>query len=123
MLAANPCFDKDSKRRFLINKKKFPNVEEQVRVAALGHHSHFIPNPPGHYQLGIESYEQIGPLVHNTSEKDEIERTKSLSQMGRQGRINFASKEMADCFRPKATHRVVVEFKQALKHGILFFGY
>ena len=41
--------------------------------------------------------------------------------MGRQGGINFASKEMAYCFRPKASHRVV-EFKEALKHGIFFFG-
>ena len=42
--------------------------------------------------------------------------------MGRQGGINFASPEMADRYRPKASHRVVVEFKEALKHGIFFFG-
>ena len=122
LLATNPCFDKDNKRRFLGIEKLFPNGQKQIRVAALGGHSHFIPNPPGHYQLGIESYKQIGPLVHNTSEKDKIERSKFLSQMGRRGGINFASLEMADCYRPKASHRVVVEFKEALKHGIFFFG-
>ena len=41
--------------------------------------------------------------------------------MGRRGGINFASPEMTDCYCPKASHRVVVEFKEALKHGIFFF--
>lgn len=122
LLATNPRFDKDEKRRFLVIEKMFPNGDKQIRVAALGGHSHYIPNPPGHYQLGIESHGQIGPLVHNTSEKDKIERSNFLSQMGRQGGINFASRKMADCFRPNASHRVVVDFEQALKHKIFFFG-
>ena len=53
LLATNPCFDKDKERRFLVIEKLFPNGEKQIRVAALGGHSQFIPNPPGHYQLGI----------------------------------------------------------------------
>jgi hypothetical protein len=60
--------------------------------------------------------------VHNTNEKEKIERSKFLSQMGRRGGINVASAEMADCYRPKDSHRVVVEFKKAFKHGIFFFG-
>ena len=60
--------------------------------------------------------------MHNTSEKDKIERSKFLSQMGRRGGINFASPEMADLYRPRASHRVVIEFKEALKHGIFFFS-
>ena len=122
LLATNPRFDKDGKRRFLVIEKMFPNGDKQIRVAALGGHSHYIPNPPGHYQLGVESHGQIGPLVHNTSEKDKIERSNFLSQMGRQGGINFASRKMADCFRPNASHRVVVDFEQAIKHKIFFFG-
>ena len=42
--------------------------------------------------------------------------------MGRRGEINVASPEMAGRYRPKDSHRVVVEFKEALKHGIFFFG-
>ena len=60
--------------------------------------------------------------MQNTIEKDKIERSKSLSQMERRGGINFASPEMADLYRPRASHRVVVEFKEALKHGIFLFG-
>ena len=60
--------------------------------------------------------------MHNTIEKDKIERSKFLSQMGRRGGINFASPEMADLYRPRASHRVVIEFKEALKHGIFFFS-
>ena len=42
--------------------------------------------------------------------------------MGRGGGINVASPEMADLYRPKDSHRFVVEFKEALKHGIFLFG-
>ena len=42
--------------------------------------------------------------------------------MGRRGGVNFASPEMADRYRSKASHRVVVEFKGALKYGTFFFG-
>ena len=59
--------------------------------------------------------------MHNTNEKDKIERSKFLSQMGRRGGINVASPEMADRYRPKDSHRVVVEFKEALKHEIFYF--
>ena len=59
--------------------------------------------------------------MHNTSEKDKIERSKFLSQMGRREGINFASPEMTDRYSPKASHRIVVEFKEALKHEIFFF--
>ena len=55
LLATNPCFDKDNKRRFLVIEKLFPNGQKPIRVAALGGHSHFIPNPPGHFQLGIQT--------------------------------------------------------------------
>ena len=42
--------------------------------------------------------------------------------MGRRGEINVASPEMAGRYCPKDSHRVVVEFKEALKHGTFFFG-
>ena len=55
LLATNPCFDKDNKRRFLVIEKLFPNGQKPIRVAALGGHSHFIPNSPSHFQLGIQT--------------------------------------------------------------------
>ena len=66
LVAVNPAYDKDEKRKFLVIERFFPNRERGTYIAALAAHSLPVISPPGHYQLGIESLTQLEPLVHNT---------------------------------------------------------
>ena len=93
-----------------------------VSVAALGGHSVFIANPIGQYQLGAEFLDIYGQLVLNTSAKKQIEDSGFLSQQGRKGGINLATKQVADQYCPSASHRIVICVKECLAKGIFFFG-
>ena len=66
LVAVNPAYDQDGKRKFLVIERFFPNGERGTYIAALAGHSLPVISPPGHYQLGIESLTQLEPLVHNT---------------------------------------------------------
>ena len=120
--ATNPAYDKNHKRRFVVTEKIHPDGNVIVSIAALGGHSILIPNPVGQYQMGAESLDIYGQLVHNTSAKEQIEESGFLSQQGRQGGINLATQQVADQYRPSASHRIVIRAKECLAKGIFFFG-
>ena len=122
LVAVNPIYDRDGKRRFLVMEKFFPNGERGTYIAALGGHSLPVISPPGHYQLGIESLSQLEPLVHNTSSKDEIVKSGFLSRQGRTGGINLCSERNSRLFRPSASDTTIIHVRDCLKLGILFFG-
>ena len=106
----------------MVIEKIFPDGQKIERVAALRGHSKKVLNPPGHYQLGVESLSQLAPLVHNTSAVGPIIESKFLSQQGRKGGINLVSKKKEACYRPGATHAAVIDIELSVKMEILFFG-
>ena len=117
LVAVNPVFDKNHKRRFLAFEKILPNGQRIERVAALGGHSKRILRPPGYYQLGKEALSQLAPLVHNTSAMGPIQKAGFLSRQGRIEEINFISKEKEACYRPEATHAAVINTDLSIKMG------
>ena len=122
LAATSPAYDKNNKRRFAVIENIHADGNVIVSVAALGGHSIFIPNPIGQYQMGAESLDIYGQLVHNTSAKKQIEESGFLSQQGRKGGINLATMQVADQYRPMASHRIVIRAKECLARGIFFFG-
>ena len=99
LTVTSPAYDKNNKRRFVVIENIHPDTNVIVSVAALGGHSIFIPNPIGQYQMGAESLVIYEQLVHNTSAKKQIEESGFLSQQGRKGGINFATKQVAKQYR------------------------
>ena len=72
--------------------------------------------------MGAELLDIYGQLVHNTSAKKQIEESGFLSQQGRKGGIKLATKQVADQYRPLASHQIVICAKECLARGIFFFG-
>ena len=120
LVAVNPAYDKDEKRKFLVIERFFPNRERGTYIAALAGHSLPVISPPGHYQLGIESLTQLEPLVHNTSSKDKIIKSGFLSRQGRTGGINLCFKRNSRLFRPSASDTLFIHVRDCLKLGLLF---
>ena len=120
LTVTSPAYDKNNKRRFVVIKNIHPDTNVIVSVAALGGHSIFIPNPIGLYQMGAELLDIYGQLVHNTSAKKQIEESGFLSQQGRKGGIKLATKQVADQYRPLASHQIVICAKECLARGIFF---
>ena len=62
---------------------------EERRVAALGGHGFYVPNPQGLKLIDKENVEFLAPLIHET---DAREGCGFLSAMSCEGGINFTSK-------------------------------
>ena len=122
LIAVNPAFDVNHKRRFLAMEKIYPSGLKVVVLAALGGHSCDVQSPPGHYQLSKESLEQLSPLVHSTSAVKEIQKSGFLMQQQRVGGINLSSSSKAHHFRPKSSHVIEIDTKRSVEKGIVFFG-
>lgn len=122
LIAVSPAFDMNHKRRFLVIEKIYPGGQTIVLLAALGGHSCEVQSPPGHYQLGKESLEQLSPLVHSTSAVKEIQKSGFLMQQERVGGINLSSSSKAHLFRPKSSHVIEIDTKRSVEKGIVFFG-
>ena len=108
LTATSPAYDKNNKRRFVVIENIHSDGNVIVSLAALGRHSIFIPNPIGLYQMGAELLDIYGQLVHNTSAKKQIEESGFLSQQGRKGGIKLATKQVANQYRPLASHQIVI---------------
>ena len=122
LIAVNPAFDMNHKRRFLVIEKIYPGGQTIVLLAALGGHSCEVQSPPGHYLLCKESLEQLSPLIHSTSAVKEIQKSGFLMQKQRVGGINLCSSSKAHHFRPKSSHVIEINTKRSVEKGIVFFG-
>ena len=121
--AVSPEYDTEKKRRFVVLEYLHPNTTVTVRVAALGGHSIKILAPPGHFLLGKEAFQQLCPLLHNTSAVNNIKKDGFISQQGRKGGINFCPKE--NKYRLGSTHSVILDEESSLALdglGYQFFG-
>ena len=71
--------------------------------------------------MEAELLDIYGQLVHNTSAKKQIEESRFLSEQGRKGGIKLATKQVADQYRPLASHQIVICTNECLARGISIF--